>query len=152
MAKEIGSQIGKVLDFGVAERVLAPAWQRWQLLQEYRDPESHPPDETSLVPLMEHSVTSSHSPHIDLLVRDVEIGRLTLEVELALDLAGVVLRIRDGRIWGVQGGSALGRGSLACSYGERSIYTLERQSRKFELATGLGFEQGIEIPALEVPL
>lgn len=152
VAKEIGKQIASVLDFGVAEKILAPAWQRWQLLQEYRDTDKHPPGESALVPLYEHTVRSSHRPHIDLLAKDVEIGRLTLQVELALDINGVVLRIKDGRIWGIESGSAAGRGSLACNYAERSIYKLERKSRRFKVNTGIGFKEGLEIPKIDLDL
>lgn len=152
VAKEIGKQVAAVLDFGVAEKVLGPAWQRLQLLQEYRDPEKHPAEELSLVPLLEHSVKSTHKPHIDLMVKEVEIGRLTLAVDLAFELEGIVLRVQEGRIRGVEAGSATGRGSLACHYGESSIYKLERKSRRFRLDTGIGFGDGLAIPPLDPDL
>lgn len=147
VAREIGKQVVELLDFGVAEKVLAPAWQRLEMLQEYRDPELHPPEESALVPLVEHQVVSTHEPHIDLMLKDTEIGRLTFRIELTLDLEGVVLRVRDGRIQGVEAGSATGRGSLACGYRERQLYSLERES-SFQLEAGLSFAAGIPIPDL----
>ena len=139
-----------MLDFGVAEKILAPAWQRLELLQEYRDPKAHPPGETALVPLVEHSVRSVHKPHIDLLVKEVEIGQLALVVDLSIQLDGILLRIKDGRIWGAESGSARGRGSLTCSFADKSIYTLERKSRPFKVDTGIGFENGIAIPPVDL--
>ena len=150
VAKEIGKQIAGVLDFGVAEKILGPAWQRLELLQEYRDPDTHPPGETALVPLVEHSVRSAHKPHIDLLIKEVEIGRLALEIDLSIQLEGVLLRIKDGRIWGAESGTAKGRGSLICSFADKSIYTLERKSRTFKVDTGIGFENGIAIPPVDL--
>lgn len=146
VAKEIGRQVAGVLDFGIAEKVLAPAWQRLEMLQEYRDPSLHPPGESALVPLFKHAVRSTHAPHIDLLFKEVEIGRLALEVDLSIELEGVMLRIQDARICGLEGGSAKGGGSLACSYGGKSVYSLKRDSRTFSLAAGVGFANGIPIP------
>ncbi len=147
VAKEIGKQIVSVLDFGVAEKILAPAWQRWQLLQEYREA---PPGESALVHLCEHTVSSVQRPHIDILVKDVEVGRLELQVELAVDLEGVVLQVRDSRIWGIEGGAATGRGRLACTFADKTVYELERKSRRFAVGAGVRFKDGLEIPQLDL--
>ncbi len=148
VARELVRRLGELLDVRVADTVMAPAWQRWKELQKYRDPEQCPPGESAIVPLAEHSIESTHSPHIDLLVRDVEIGRLDVQLALALQLEGVVLRIHDGRIWQIEAGGASGSGKLSCSFRDRQIYAIERASKRFRLAGGLGFEDGLEIPPL----
>ena len=147
--EEIVEQIGAVLDFDIVGKVLTPAWSRLEALQEYRDPELHPPQESSLVPLVEHTVTSSHRPHIELLAGKTEIGRLDLEVELELEVEGAHLRIQGGRILAVRAGAATGSGKLVCSYQGTQVYELESEPRRFELEAEQELGDGVEIPDLE---
>lgn len=148
ISKEIAKQIATVLDIPIADRILAPVWSKMEGLQEYRDPALHPAGESSIVPLVSHSVTSEHAPHVDLLAKGIEIGRLEIKVDAGLGLEGVALRIQDGKIWQVQSGSCSGSGKLECAFRGQSIYQIERSSRKFDFKNGVSFDKGIPIPPL----
>ena len=147
--KEMNAKIGEVLNTGIDD-VLIASWKKYRGFQEYADPEKHPPGETVLVPLAEHSIQSSHSPHVDLMVRNVELGSVHLDVELAIQLEGVLLKIQDGKILAVRAGSCQVSGSLSCSVhtkaGSRELLSLERESPKFQLAGAVSLGSGIVIP------
>lgn len=147
VARQLGQKIVESLDFGVAERILGPAWQKLEVLQQYRDPEEFPPEETVLVPIAEHTVTSSHSPHVEIRLKEFEVGRLDLSVDLELELKGVLLEVRGGVIRRIQAGSCLGRGRLACHFRGKEVWKVERESRQIEFEQGVALGDGIPIPA-----
>lgn len=147
VARKIGQKIVDALDLGIAERILGPAWTKLEALQQYRDPEEFPPGETILVPIAEHTVTSAHSPHVEIRLKDVEVGRLELGVELELHLEGVLLEVQGGVIRRVQAGSCQGRGRLACRFRGKEVWNIERSSPQIEFEQGLPLGNGIPIPA-----
>jgi len=147
--KEMNAKIGEVLDTGIDD-VLAAAWKKYKGFQEYADQELHPPGETVLVPLAAHTIQSAHSPHIDLMIRKVTLGSVHLDVELALQLEGVLLKVQDGKILDVRAGSCQAFGSLKCSVhtkaGEKELLSLEKETPKFQLAGAVSLGSGITIP------
>lgn len=147
--EELNAKIGEVLGTGIDE-VLVASWRKFQDFQEYADPAKHPPEETILVPLAEHTIRSSHHPHVDLMVKNVTIGSVHLVVELALALEGVVLKIQGGKIRDVRGGSCRASGTLLCSVetrlGAKELLNVEKETRKFELRGAIRLGDGIAIP------
>ncbi len=148
--KELQKKMEEILGTRVSE-ILGAAWGKYEELCEYADPAKHPPEETALVPLARHTIRSAHSPHIDILIREVSIGTIGVDVELALELEGVILRVQGGRILAAQAGSLQGDGSLECTFrrGEltKSILKMDKSIPKLTLDRELGFEKGIPIPA-----
>ena len=51
---------------------------------------------------------------MDIMVNDVAVGRLEFEIDLRLDLEGVLLKIRDGKIWEIKAGRCSGKGVCKC--------------------------------------
>lgn len=146
VAQELAKEVGKVLDVGIADEVLLGAWKKWDEVLEYGDPAKLPPGQSALVTLRKHSVHSKHKPHVDLLIKEIEVGRLEIELEVALDLEAVQLKIQDGKIWQIRAGSCAGRGNLICRFAGKPVYKLEKKSRKFDLAGAISFEEGVELP------
>lgn len=148
--EEMSAKIGEVLDVGFDE-VLVSAWKKVQGLQEYADPEKHPPEETLLVPLAKHSIQSAHRPHVDLKIKNVLIGSVQLEVQLALKLEGVVLRVQAGRIHDLRAGACQASGSLKCQLkskvGTKELLSLERATPKFQLVGAISLGDGFAIPS-----
>ena len=79
--------------------VLAGAWKKGSELGRFADAHQYAPDETILVELTTHVVTSQHRPHLDVLLNDQPCGRLDFTVEIALRVEGAVLTIKNGKIW-----------------------------------------------------
>jgi hypothetical protein len=127
------------LDVG---RLLAGAWKKCAELQKYGDPKAYPPDETVLVELAEHTIRSSHRPHVDVMVGESRVQRIDFDLELTLAIKGAVLTVRDGKIRAVSVGSCKGGGEL--SYKGCSI--LKRASRDVPLPGKFEFEEPVTIP------
>ncbi len=147
--KELDAKIGEVLNTGIDD-VLIAAWKKYRGFQDYADPQKHPPEETILVPLAKHTIQSAHRPHVDLKIKDMQIGSVQLDVRLALELEGVVLKVQAGRILDVRAGSCKASGSLKCSVeskvGAKELLSLEKETPKFQLRGAIPLGDGIAIP------
>jgi hypothetical protein len=142
VAQEIEAKIGEILDVNILG-VLVGGWKKYRQLQEYRDTTKHPPEETILLSLTEHSISSSHHPKIEILAAEAPVGTLEFTVTLALKLEGVVLKVRGGKIREICAGRCRGKGTLACA----GVPLLEKETERFELPGRIGLGEGIEIPA-----
>lgn len=122
--------------------ILATVWDKCVALREYADPTKHPPDEVNMVPLTEHSLTSTHEPYLRVMLGETELGRIDFTLELTLTLVGAVLRIQDGRILGVAAGHCQGDGELTCEGIE--LFT---EQISLELPGAIDFGEGLVIGA-----
>ena len=121
--------------------VLVEAWKQDGELGRFTDPHQYAPDETILVELTTHVVSSQHKPYLDLFVKDRVCGRLDFRVEIALRLEGVVLTIKDGKIWQATTGSCTASGRIACAGQKLSA----RESAPMQLQRPLVFDRPIPI-------
>ncbi len=121
--------------------VLAEAWKQGRELGRFTDPHQYAPDETTLVELTTHVVSSQHSPYLDLFVKDRLCGRLDFTVEISLRLEGVVLTIKDGKIWQATTGSCTASGRIECAGQTLSA----RESAPMQLQRPLVFDRPIPI-------
>jgi len=93
------------------------------------------PAATALVPLLDHKITSKHSPQIDVTLGGKTLLQIPIDISLSLALKGAVLDIRQGRLFGVSGGSCVGDGVLA--FAGKTL--LQRKSPEFALPGRLNF-------------
>jgi hypothetical protein len=105
-------KLGDLLDIDLLKGVFIPAWRQHPDLQEYRDLEKHPPGETALVPLVEHSITTSHAPTIEPTLAGRSLGEIEFEVEGEFLIKGAILEVRDAKIMKVRFGGIHGTGTL----------------------------------------
>ena len=120
--------------------VLAGAWKTGSELGRFADAHQYAPDETILVGLTTHVVTSQHRPHLDVLLND-QPCRLDFMVEIALRVEGAVLTIKDGKIWKATTGACTASGRITCEGQTLS----ERESALVQLPGTLVFDQPIPI-------
>ena len=134
----------ELLDFELPE-LLARVWRKHLELQEYRDKEKHPPDETCLVPLVEHTISSDHEPSVEITLKsklmDIPSMTVPFKILLSLTLEGVVLKIRDGKIRAFQIGTCKGSGSIGCA----GLTLLAFEEKRYALPGSIDFEEGIPI-------
>lgn len=113
------------LDLGA---ILVGAWKKVSEFQRYADPSRYPPDETVFVTLGQHTVTSSHRPHLDIVVDGVKVDTIPFEVTLTVTLEAALLTIRGGEVLAVAAGSGQAGAEFTCEG-----YTLvSRESRSIE--------------------
>lgn len=142
VAKEIEAKIAEVLDVDIVG-ILLGGWKKYRQLQRYRDHTKYPPEETILLSLTEHSISSLHHPKIEILAEQVLLARLEFTITLALKLEGIVLKVRDGKIREICAGRCRGKGTLECA----GVPLLEKETERFELPGRIDLGDGIEIPA-----
>lgn len=143
---EIPGVAGMIVDRidDVMETPVAPAlrkvYGKSNVLYRYLDRDKYDPEETITVELAEHTVASNHAPHLDVIINGKELPPLKLDIKLALDLKGLILTIRDARIWKISPGSCKGSGSVTF-YGKS---LLKKESASYALPA-IEFDHGIPI-------
>jgi hypothetical protein len=106
--------IGKLLgDIGLCD-IIADAWRGNEEFKELSDPEQFPPDETTLIPLTDHTIHSEHHPYLEIMLDRKTLGRIDINIELTLRLTGFILEISHGELQSIQTGSLSGEGSVFC--------------------------------------
>jgi hypothetical protein len=95
--------------------------------------------EDILAPLKTHTLKSQHHPHLEILLREHEVGRVTFDLDCSLILKGFVLKIRDAKILEILTGSGKGEGMLSLS--QVSLWHQELKPVRFPGSISLG--QGI---------
>lgn len=131
----------ELLNIDLIEDILLPAWSKHPELQEYRDPEKHPPGETVLVPLLEHAITSNHEPTIALSIAGQSLGEMTFEVEVESIVKGAILEIQDAKIVKVKLEGLDAAGSLSVS----GVSFLEKDLARLELPGSIDLPEGVPI-------
>ena len=137
---ELQIEIGKILDVGFDD-ILFGAWKKYRELQQYTDTNKHSPDEVVLVPLVEHTITSTHRPYIDLFVNEKRVGHIVFTITLRLKLEGIVLKIQGGKIREVKAGACDGEGSLKIG----DVPLAEGKLISFDLPGVITLTNGVEI-------
>lgn len=126
--------------------ILRNAWQSAADLQDYRDPDKHPPGEEKIVKVGKTRLTSTHQPKVDILFNGRPAGALIFDAKLTLNIAGSRFRVRDSRIWEMLGSEFEGE----CELSYRGFVLVKRKVGKIVLPGGIEFEDGLEIVAMPV--
>lgn len=126
--EEIGTKITGLLDVEISD-VVAAAWSKAQELREYADPEKHPPEETVITELAEHTIKADYHPSLEFLVNGRELPGIQLDVLLSLVVKGLIVTIRGGELREIKSCTIAGKGKLEIA----GVPILERESEPFEL-------------------
>ena len=94
--------------------VIAGGWNTYTELKEYKDVSKHPPDEANVVYIKEHTITSSHRPHLELRMGQKNLASVEIGIELALQIEAVALTVSAGRIREVRPGACTASGTVKC--------------------------------------
>ena len=137
---EVTRRFGELLDVRLTD-IMAGAWCKYTTLRRYADPQQYPPEESVLVPLVDHDIDSKHSPAIEVSINDTPVLKLTFAVDLALHVKSAVLRIQDARIREIRPGEVNAEGKIA--FGPAVI--AERKSSTLTLPGAIDLGQGIAI-------
>lgn len=131
------NHLSEVLHIDV-RAILLCAWNTSSEILQYADPKKYPPDQAFMVPLVEHTITSEHTPSLKLTLNKAPVGEIELAVKLELAVKGVILKIQNKRIMAVEPGTCKGNGSVR--YGD--LVLIEKKSTfnfpgTFAFATGI---------------
>jgi hypothetical protein len=131
---------GKLLDVSLVD-VFRWAWNKNRELSRYRDKAKYPPHETVTVPLAEHTVKSTHKPHVEIRLDGVKKGQVDFEAVVEIAVKGMALEIRDGRIRKIRTGACTAKGTFSCE----GLTLVERESKPLPLPGTIDLGEGLEI-------
>ena len=129
------------LDLGV---IAVGAWKKRSELRGYTDRAKYGPEESVLVEVTRHVVTSTHKPKLDLVVNDVKFDSVPFELKLTVTLDGALLTIRDGKIEAMSPGACKVGGELKCE----GYTILKRDSAPLKVPGTWTFKEPIAISAV----
>lgn len=124
---EISVSCKKLLNVPL-KTVLEKAWEKYEEVSQYLDTEKYGDENTFLIPLVEHTVVSEHHPKIEISIGEIPLSTIDFDIHMKLVLKGVILKISQGKIQGVDAGKCKSKASLSCE----GIILFEDESREFE--------------------
>jgi len=138
----LNQHLARVLDIDVIG-LLVDGWNKSRELRKYRDEAAYPPDEVVVVALSKHKLESQHKPHLELVVADRPVGRVSFQIDLALAIDGAQLTIQGGRIKRIATGKTSGTGTIRCE----GVIVGQKEAKLGALPGTIDLGTGIPIPA-----
>lgn len=111
VAAQVARAILNVIDLDLGDLLLA-GWKKHDALKAAADQSLAGSGGEQLVDLATHTITSSHAPHVEILVDDVPVARVDIELRVEFLLKAVVASITNGRLTGVRSGLCDATGAL----------------------------------------
>lgn len=122
--------------------------EKYELIRKYLGKDATSSSEAVLVPLLEHTIESSHDPYIQVSRGSVPILKITFSVSLEISVEGLVLKLRAGRIQEIATGKFTASGTLKCE----GVTIVEKKSQPLNLPGGFAIRPKDEADTEEEPL
>jgi hypothetical protein len=140
LRNKILAEAGGLLDFRLLD-VMGWAWKKGRELEAYRDTERYPPDKTFCVPLVEHKITSTHKPDVEIRINKKTMGSVHFAVNIEIAVKVITLQIRNARIKKIHAGDCKATGSFFCE----GFLLAERESKPLDLPGTIDLGEGLGI-------
>lgn len=140
-SKALSAALDGLFDISLGS-VLQASWQGLAAVRDALKLTREDAEAKVLVPLLDHKITSSHKPHIDLVVGGKSLGGLAFEIALVLELRGAQLEVAKGRLAGLGAGAVVGQGVF--SFASQPL--IQRTSPAFDLPGRIAFNRPDEGP------
>jgi hypothetical protein len=121
--------------------VMGWAWKKGRELEAYHDRQKYPPNKVFPVSLVEHTIKSTHQPHIDIRINQKTVGTVHFLVNIEITIRGMQLEIQNARIKKIKTGNLTGKGSFFCE----GFRLAQRESNPLELPGTVDLGEGLEI-------
>jgi hypothetical protein len=137
---KILAEAGGLLDIRLLD-IMSWAWKKGRELEAYRDTERYPPDKTFSVPLVEHKITSTHTPHVDIRMNDKKVGSIHFAMNIEIAVKAMTLEIQNARIKKIHAGDCTAKGRFLCE----GVLLAERESKPLDFAGTFDLGEGLEL-------
>ncbi len=131
VAKAVEEEMANLLDISLVG-VMLRAWKKYELVRKYLGKGAANRSETVLVPLLEHTIESSHDPYIQISRGNVPILKITFSVSLEILVEGIELKLAAGRIQQIAAGKFTASGTLKCE----GVTMVEKKSEPLNVPAG----------------
>ncbi|MEV4345028.1 hypothetical protein AB0J83_11175 [Actinoplanes sp. NPDC049596] len=138
---EVGSAAGEILEMSVGT-IFERSWSKYRALVLAAEETAGDPDAVRLIELITHDVSVGYQPRVEVYLGAQRVATVPLQLTLDLTLRGVLVRIRDGCVTGVQAGDCAIKGALAIAGQE-----VTSGERTFDLARDIAFPTPIRLAA-----
>jgi pterin-4a-carbinolamine dehydratase len=108
----IGASL-KLLDTKLKD-ILEGGWEKYNEVNKFLERVDFSDDETFMVPLVEHTITSEHHPKIEIRLGEIYVGAIDFELQLQLVLSGIILKISNHKIQSIKAGICTSSGYFSC--------------------------------------
>ncbi len=114
--RAVGNQVATIahglLDLDLADLLVA-GWRKFADLTAAARRTMDAPGSSEVVELATHSITSTHSPNVEVLVNNTRVATVRFELSIKFTVKGLVATIRDGRLVSLHSGGCDVTGTLA---------------------------------------
>ena len=140
LRNKVLAEAGGLLDIRILD-VMRWAWKKGLELEAYRDTERYPPNKAFSVPLVEHKITSTHTPHVDIWMNDQKVGRIDFAVNIEIAIKAMTLEIQNARIKKIHSGDCKAKGRFLCE----GLLLTERESTPLDFPGTIDLGEGLKI-------
>lgn len=103
LGAEVMRTVDGLLDLDLGALVVA-GWKKHAALTAAAEQTRIAPGTSAVVSLAEHTVSSTHKPYVDLLVREKRVARVQVELSVEVTVRGLAATVRGGRLVSLTGG------------------------------------------------
>jgi len=137
---EVSRQVDTLLDLDLGEMVLG-VWTKQRALAAAAGATQAAPGTAEVVSFAEHTITSTHRPQVDVLVREVRVAAVHVELSVRFTVRALAGTVRDGRLVALTAGACVISASLGVEGRE-----LARRTARAELPLIVRLGEGIPLP------
>jgi len=109
---DLVARIGELLDIQIPDLLLA-SWKKCDELQTALEESKKSPQSVTYLGLADHSITSEHSPYIEVRIAKAPPKKIEFKLKLVFKLKACELKIQDGLIKQARAGACEVEGTLA---------------------------------------
>ena len=125
---DIAEKVAELLDIKIPSIFLS-SWKQSDEIKKLLDQSAKSPEEKFEVNLSEHTITSDHTPFIEVMFKNMPVYKIEFDLNLSFTLDGFILKIQNGIIYGIDTGICNARGTLSWE----KIKLLEKKSEPIKL-------------------
>jgi hypothetical protein len=105
LGTEVTRTVDALLELDLGALVVA-GWKKHAALTTAAEQTRTTPETSAVVSLAEHTVSSTHKPYVDLLVREKRVARVHVELSVQVTVQGLAATVRGGRLVSLTGGNS----------------------------------------------
>jgi hypothetical protein len=140
LRKEILKKLIDLLDIEVV-KIIVKSWIDNDFFQQINQIKDAQPNETIIIPLAQHTITSTHNPYIEIIYNGKVVHTINFEVNVDFHFKAVNLSFQNKKLKEISSGECSINGEFLCE----KIKFLEAEIKKVNLPGMLNLGDGISI-------
>ena len=143
--RELAVAVAGLLDVDLGDAI-RDGWRSHSRLRAAARATAENPGTTEVVALSNHTITASHTPHVDLVIDDVKVATVEVTVQIVVEIEGLVASVHAGRLVALHNGRSEARVTLLYAGTE-----LATGSITLDVPTSVPLGPGIDLLSRDEP-